>query len=397
MPKKPQPNVSESGDQSAIDVAVLPHQEGCLRIPALEIQQGPGHRIYAFGVDGKLLPKFAAISRVRRGDDKAIQGYQRPEVVSHIAEIRRYVESKSPMIPNALVVAFDERVSFQPTASAESGSGELVIPMNASGDEADLPGWIVDGQQRVAAIREARVESFPVFVTAFITSSQEVQRSQFILVNNTKPLPKGLIYELLPATNGSLPTALARRQFPARLLERLNHDDDSPLLGRIKTPTNGEGLIKDNSILKMLENSLRDGALYRHWDSREGTGDVEAMLLILKAYWSAVAEVFSTAWDLPPRKSRLFHGAGIESLGLLMDAATDRHRDGRSPTIEDYIVDLREIEEDCRWCSGYWEFGPHVQRKWNELQNTSKDTQMLANYLLALYKRRVWDRSASSV
>ena len=35
---------------------------------------------------------------------------QRPEVLSHIASIRRYLESEAPMIPNALVVAFDKRL-----------------------------------------------------------------------------------------------------------------------------------------------------------------------------------------------------------------------------------------------------------------------------------------------
>ena len=35
---------------------------------------------------------------------------------------------------------------------------------------------------------------------------------------------------------------------------------------------------KDNSVLRMLENSLRDGALYGHWDARNGGGDEEAML-----------------------------------------------------------------------------------------------------------------------
>ena len=60
-----------------------------------------------------------------------------------------------------------------------------------------------------AAIRDARIDSFPVVVTAFITQSEEDQRSQFILVNSAKPLPKGLIYELLPATSGALPLPLS--------------------------------------------------------------------------------------------------------------------------------------------------------------------------------------------
>jgi DGQHR domain-containing protein len=368
-----------------------------LRVPAIEIRQGTDHRLYSFSVDGKLLPQVATISRVRRDDKNTIEGYQRPEVASHISEIRRYIESDNPMIPNALVVAFDGRVKFKASAGSGGGVGELIIPLIDGADDADLPGWVVDGQQRSAAIREARVDSFPVFVTAFITDSEEDQRAQFILVNNTKPLPKGLIYELLPATNGSLPTILARRRFPALLLGRLNHDHDSPFRGRIKTPTNGDGVIKDNSVLRMIENSLRDGALYRHWDSSTGSGDVDAMLVILKAYWSAIERVFPDAWNGSPRRSRLVHGVGIVSMGLLMDAATDGYRDKPAPSVDDFERDLREIEDACRWCSGYWEFGPRVERKWNELQNTSKDIQMLANYLLTLYKHRVWDRTSQCV
>jgi DGQHR domain-containing protein len=96
------------------------------------------------------------------------------------------------------------------------------------------------------------VEHFPVYVTAFITDSVAEQRSQFILVNSTKPLPKGLIHELLPSTPAAdLPALLLKRRYPAQLLDRLNYDPDSPLFRRIRTPTTAEGTIKDNSILKM--------------------------------------------------------------------------------------------------------------------------------------------------
>ena len=152
----------------------------------------------------------------------------------------------------------------------------------------DKPGWIVDGQQRSAAIRDARIESFPICVTAFIADSDEDQRAQFILVNSTKPLPKGLIYELLPSTKGTLPIPLQQRQFPASLLYRLNYIFKSPLYRMIRTPTTPEGIIKDNSILKMLENSLSDGALYRFRDPLTGRGNEEEMLSLLMDFWSAV-------------------------------------------------------------------------------------------------------------
>ena len=39
---------------------------------------------------------------------------RQPEVLSHIAEIRNYLESEAPMLPNAIVVAFDSRAKFRP-------------------------------------------------------------------------------------------------------------------------------------------------------------------------------------------------------------------------------------------------------------------------------------------
>src|SRR5262249_23546509 len=160
---------------------------------------------------------------------------------------------------------------------------------------------------------------------------------QFILVNNTKPLPKGLVYELLPATDAQLPTLLQRRRFPTLLLDRLNLDADSPLRGLIRTPTKPDGLIKDNSLLKMLENSLTDGVLYR-FRAREGEADdVEAMLEVVKRFWVAAADVFPHAWSLPPRRSRLLHGAGVIALGFLMDAIAERHRCLGIPTREQFV------------------------------------------------------------
>src|SRR5207253_3816816 len=133
--------------------------------------------------------------------------------------------------------------------------GHLLIPLDNDSSKAK-PGWIVDGQQRAAAIRDARLGAFPVFITGFITDSVAEQKEQFILVNSTKPLPKGLIYELLPTTQMKLPLLLEKRRFPAHLTNRLNYDPDSPFKGKIRTATNGDGVVQDNSVLKMLENSL---------------------------------------------------------------------------------------------------------------------------------------------
>jgi DGQHR domain-containing protein len=372
-----------------------------LRLPALEVRQRRDRTLYSFAVDGKKLPLFATVSRVHRDSDAEIQGYQRPEVLTHIASIRKYIESESPMIPNALVVAFDKRVVFEPDKPRERGSyvrtGTLVIPVDPGCADEDKPGWVVDGQQRCAAIRDAHIDRFPICVTAFIAESDAEQRSQFILVNSTKPLPKGLIHELLPSTTGALPAALQLRRFPAYLLDRLNYDKDSPLAGMIQTPTTVTGVIKDNSILRMIENSLTDGALYCYRDPATGEGDGDAMLAMLKDFWVSVNKVFPDAWGLPPRRSRLMHGVGIVSLGFVMDASADRHWQHGLPTVADFTYDLLQLKDICHWTSGSWTFAAQHHRKWNELQNTPRDIQLLTNYLLFEYRARAWQKGSVTV
>ena len=224
-------------------------------LPALEIRQGPRRTLYTFAVDGKELANFATISRIGRTEEHTIKGYQRPEVLSHIADIQQYLESSNPMIPNAIVVAFNRSVRFEPSAKngnriSYSRPGELVIPFRTDEPDENRPAWIVYGQQRMAAICSAKIKSFPICVVGFIASDDGEQREQFILVNSTKPLPKGLIYE-----------------------------------------------------------------------------------------------------------------------------------------------DIEPLKEICRWTDGYWDFGPGAQLKWNEIQNTPRHVQMLANYLLVQYKARVWNRT----
>jgi len=358
-----------------------------IKVPALVIKQGRTREIYSFAVNAKNIEDFAAISRAGR-DESQLTGYQRPEVINHINDIKRYLESDNPMVPNALVIAFDTRVKF--TSSIEDDCfGFLTIPIV----DKDKPGWIVDGQQRAAAMREANLGDFQMPISAFITNNAQEQREQFILVNSTKPLPKSLIYELLPYTETRLTNALQKKRFPARLLDELNYRDDSKLNGMIKTATNPDGIIKDNSILKFIENSVTEGALYRFRDPETGEGDVENMLELMGNFWRAVADVFPLSWGLDPRKSRLMHGAGITAMGHVMDAISDRYHSERQVDVtsyDDFRNDLELLSPFCKWSNGYWDFGSERKVKWNELQNISKDINLLTHFLLYKYRVEVW-------
>lgn len=377
--------------------------ERTLIVPAIAIEQAPGRRLFSFAVDGKQLPAFAAVSRVKRDSRHELTGYQRAESLSHIRTIQKYLESADAILPNALVVAFDSRVRFEVDSHAADGDGvsslgRLVIPIIEGQEEHLKPGWIVDGQQRSAAIRDADVDNFPVYVTAFITDSVPEQRSQFILVNSTKPLPKGLIHELLPSTPATdLPALLLKKRYPAQLLDRLNYEPDSPFFRRIRTPTTAEGTIKDNSVLKMLAMSIEDGALYQWFDPESGTGDTDAMLALLKNYWHAVRATFKSAWESAPRRSRLVHGVGILALGGLMDEISYALRDEGVPSEMRFSEHIALIAEDCHWTSGIWPLARDDVRRWNELQNTPQDIRALSDHLVRLYRHRTRPERTAAV
>jgi hypothetical protein len=186
-----------------------------------------------------------------------------------------------------------------------------------------------------------------------------------------------------------LSRALEQKRFPSILLQKLNQNPGSPFYQAVKTPTAPFGYIQDNSVLRMLSSSLQDGALYRVSLANDEDSKESAMYDCLVEFWRCVAREFPEAWNLPPRKSRLSHGVGITSLGFIMDAAYDRHHKTGQSLENTFAECVEAIRLHCAWTSGFWEFGGGVSRKWNEVQNTPKDCQLVANFLL-LKLRQEW-------
>jgi hypothetical protein len=50
-------------------------------------------------------------------------------------------------------------------------------------------------------------------------------------------------------------------------------------------------------MIKMIDSSLREGALYRFRDPATGLGDEAKMVKLLNNFWSAVETVFTDDWD----------------------------------------------------------------------------------------------------
>jgi DGQHR domain-containing protein len=365
-------------------------------VRALHATQGEGLDLYAFFIRGEDIIKVADISRIERGENDMLKGFQRPEIQQHVKGIVDYLSQGNVLFPNSIILAMSPDVRFtasrgtKPTGDEGLGqTGTLTIPVY---DEGERVAWIVDGQQRSLALAQSKNKTLPVPVIAFISDSLEIQREQFILVNKAKPLPTRLINELLPETRSVLlPRELNLRKVPTEICNLLNRDPKSPFHKLIKRLSDskqvGAAVIIDSAVMKMIRNSMNNplGALYPYKPNGTDVGDTQAMYNIVVTFWSAVRDVFPEAWAKDPRQSRLMHSAGIEAMGVLMDRIYARLPGAGA----DYILVRKELEKiapSCHWTAGAWET---IGLAWNELQNTTRDIKKLQDALVRAYTTEV--------
>jgi len=359
---------------------------------ALKITQAGSAPLFMFTLTASEVLQVADISRVARDDLGELIGYQRPEVRGHIQEITDYLDSDQPLFPNPIIMALPSTVRFTcsrgPNVSdgiAASGTLEIPLP-NGDGRK---PGWIVDGQQRAYALASARRQDFPVPVNAFVADSVDVQRDQFLRINNTKPLPRGLVTELLPKISTPLPPRLSVRKTPSALCDLLNSSDESPFRGMIRRPSASKdkaksAVVTDTSLIDSLKESLTSpsGCLFPYRNLSSGETDFTGIWSALVLYWSAVKDTFPDAWGKPPEQSRLMHGAGIRAMGRLMDrimGSVDARQSGAADLV---AADLALLAPHCHWTEGQWD---GLGLRWNEIQNVSQHIRELSSFLMRAY------------
>lgn len=363
-----------------------------LRRRALKITQDPEHPLYLFSLTGDELLQIAEISRVSRSDEGKLIGYQRPEVKKHIQNIVEYLENGKVIFPNSIILAVSSDISFKASRGprVDEGfavSGTLEIPVPQKGEP--KPAWIVDGQQRTIALATIKRRDFPVPINAFVADKVDLQRDQFLRINSTKPLPKGLINELLPEVDTLFPANLNARKVPSALCDILNQDPKSPFFGLIKrASSNGNKseteVVADTVVVQMLHDSFQSaGSLNPYRNIATGTTDFNGVQAALFIYWNAVKDTFPDAWGLKPEKSRLMHGIGIKAMGKLMDRIM-AVVDVADPNAPAFVRgELEKIRPYCRWTSGVWEDLGGM--RWNDFQNYSSHIRLLSNYLVRTY------------
>ena len=343
-----------------------------LQFTGVIAQQSKAHTVVSFPALAKDLEKIADIHRAGRTTSGALEGFQRPRIAKHIREIKNYLLRSDAILPNSIVVAFSSGISLEKLARSI-----VTVSIDA---EKGPPGVVVDGQQRLSALTSSGREDFEIFVSAFLANDEDELRGQFILINNTKPLPKSLIYELMP-TVSALPSSMRGRSFASKLTALLNFESNSSLYRQIQMHTYPEGAIKDTSIQKVIMNSASDGALR---EIKHNQDFEDCAFSLISNFYQAVQNIFPEAWkDQTPRTSRLVHGAGITAMGYVMEFLYAR--DSAFQIVE-FERGVTPLVEHTAWTNGNWHFPDGEVRPWNGIQNVGREVRMLTDYLLQIVR-----------
>jgi len=346
----------------------------------MKLEQNPSVPLFLFSLKAGQVSDVAAIFRASRLENEEFVGYQRPEAKQHVSEILEYLNGENLIFPNALVLALSPECTF---SAVSDNYGKLSIPLGGE----ERPAWIVDGQQRSLALSRCQHSDLSVPVIAFLTVDVATMRDQFIRINNARPLPRGLLTELLPTVTSSFSAAIHRKRTGAVLCSWLAERSDSPFYGLVKRSTtrSKSAVVTDTSLINAIQSNLYhpSGCLFTYLDASTGQVKYDSCYQLLSLYWNAVKESFREAWGRPARESRLSHGVGIGALGKLMDRMLGAGELARTDLGSWVCQELHRLKGYCAWTEGRWVGLGGMA--WNELQNTPSHIRLLSDLLIRTY------------
>jgi len=366
--------------------------------------------VYSGWIEGKKVRDIAKIVHITR-EGKYINGYQRSELPKHIDSIREYVESPKSTILANLVIGFNKSVKFTPL---EEGSefGHLEVPYHPEMASNELPGAIVDGQQRSGGVKNSFHESYPLPVSIFISEDENDYIQQFLILNLGKPLTSVQLNALALNDEIYKPPALAIKAFPLSVCEELGFGDSTngtpPLKGLIKSNGYPQGFIAESSITEFISNvermALKAINVRVHQDLTKETK--QQFIKVLNNFWIAVTTVFDHDWANVSKSMKgtyIIHGTSIFGFSFLCRHMLRVYLQDKTqnsvniPPITFFEQELTLIKHLCHFNKGVWSIGLErsdeegmddirFNRRWNDFQNTTSEKQLFAGNILKIYE-----------
>lgn len=243
-------------------------------------------------------------------------GIQRPLKKSRVKEIAEYLRGNDATFPTSVIFALDSRC-VELEYPDDGACIRLIISPNDEVPEESIA-KIIDGQHRLAGLRNAKPENFQISCTFFVGADTPDQAIIFATVNLTQSkINRSQAYDLL---------AFATERSPERVLHEvvvaLDKNGNSPFKGMIKrlgvaTPERGgetiaqaaffdgilpyltnDAVADRNAALKKrqwpeIRNAREKGVIFRNLFT-EGRDDL--IYANIARYFAAIKDRWPNAW-----------------------------------------------------------------------------------------------------
>jgi DGQHR domain len=297
--------------------------------PCLEVTQPLG-TFYTGVVDANDIVSIskADVRRIVDRDIEVLSGIQRPLSPRRVEELQRYVRTVDATFPTSIILAVSSELA---TFNGE----RRVMTIQRREDAAK----IIDGQHRIAGLKEIGRGLFALNVVVFVEMEPEDQAMVFATINLTQTkVNKSLAYDLYDFAKARSPQKTCHNI--ARLL---NREADSPLHGMIKIlgvasgrptetitqatfverlmpyvsadPLSDKDTLKRGRRLKEVVGNERESRVFRNMFIR---GDDASIAKSVWNYFAGVADRWPTAWKEVRRGNILNRASGFAALMRLL-------------------------------------------------------------------------------
>ena len=266
--------------------------------PATMVQQG-NLTLYLTHLTGREIAT-RNFYNIERFDSGTGQGYQRLLDQRRANELARFLldalkKNEFPAIPTPAFLATERTLEFDRDRNVLSFNPEVVCPFN-----------VVDGQHRLEGVRAAvhedpRLAEFRLPVTIAVDLSEDHQMYHFFVINSTQKSVEQSLQHRITANfitkyniddMPSLPARLQRevergtQAGATEMVEHLNRDTSSPLLGRVQLVDDGSpirGRLKEAPLANVLKQHV-----YTANNPIYGRESQDRMCRIMVNYLSAI-------------------------------------------------------------------------------------------------------------
>jgi len=325
-----------------------------------------------------LLRKICAIHRFHSPDKIKKLGVQRQKDEAWIKQLMSAFKShKAELWSTAIIYFDDDKVDYVKLKDYDNNKeiGIITIPYDGHVFDAEKPGWILDGQQRMWSLENIARRSEdpdsleligPVTIGIGEFKANDSKKNDFIrrtftAANNTKNLPKNFRKDLMATLDEASQEMLTEKDkietFIASISEVLNIDKDSPFIDLIDManfglPQNQGELIARGAIYSMIKEILNYPGFYKD-DLPIAREDYRFIFNIelIKDYFNAIKFTFLVEWDKPISESRIRSRLVITTFAKLIETilhisvATSPDRDNRFRSITGELIKLWEDEQ----------------------------------------------------